>query len=74
MFRSPDRGTTWKAISPDLTASVNREALQMMGATVPERALSRHDGQTSFSTLTTIAESPLDARLLYTGSDDGQTQ
>src|SRR4051812_385336 len=72
VFRSPDRGTTWKAISPDLTASVNRETLQMMGTPVPERALSRHDGQTSFSTLTTIGESPLDARLLYTGSDDGQ--
>src|SRR6185436_430947 len=72
VFRSADRGVTWKAISPDLTANVNRESLQMMGAPVPERALSRHDGQTAFSTLTTIGESPLDAKLLYTGSDDGQ--
>lgn len=72
VFRSGDRGTTWKAISPDLTAHVDREALQLMGALVPERALSRHDGQTSFSTLTTIGESPLDANVLYTGSDDGQ--
>ena len=72
VFRSADRGVTWKAISPDLTAHVDRETLQMMGAAVPERALSRHDGQTSFSTLTTIGESPLDAKLLYTGSDDGQ--
>jgi photosystem II stability/assembly factor-like uncharacterized protein len=74
LYRSADRGTTWKAISPDLTANVNRNALRMMGGIVPERALSRHDGQTSFSTLTTIGESPLDARLLYTGSDDGQVQ
>ncbi|HJZ78374.1 MAG TPA: hypothetical protein VKE51_41890 [Vicinamibacterales bacterium] len=72
LFRSADRGGTWKAISPDLTANMNRDALQMMGAPVPEHALSRHDGVTSFSTLTTIAESPLDAKLLYTGSDDGQ--
>ena len=72
VFRSADRGTTWTAISPDLTANVNRESLQMMGGPVPERALSRHDGQTSFSTLTTIGESPIDANLLYTGSDDGQ--
>ena len=43
-----------------------------MGARVPERALSRHDGVTSFSTLTTIGESPLDAKVLYTGSDDGR--
>ena len=74
VFRSADRGMTWTAISPDLTANVNRESLPMMGGPVPERALSRHDGQTSFSTLTTIAESPLDPKLLYTGSDDGQVQ
>jgi photosystem II stability/assembly factor-like uncharacterized protein len=72
LFKSPDRGATWKAISPDLTANVDRESLEMMGARVPERALSRHDGVTAFSTLTTIGESPLDARLLYTGSDDGR--
>jgi photosystem II stability/assembly factor-like uncharacterized protein len=74
LFRSPDRGVTWKAISPDLTANVNRDTLTLMGAPVPEGALSRHDGTTSFSTLTTIAESPLDAKVLYTGSDDGQIQ
>jgi photosystem II stability/assembly factor-like uncharacterized protein len=74
VYRSADRGVSWSAISPDLTANVNRDTLQMMGAPVPERALSRHDGQTSFSTLTTIGESPLDAKLLYTGSDDGRLQ
>jgi photosystem II stability/assembly factor-like uncharacterized protein len=72
VFRSTDRGVTWKAISPDLTADLNRETLTMMGGRVPERALSRHDGQTSYSTLTAIAESPLDAKVIYTGSDDGQ--
>src|SRR5262249_44009243 len=72
LFRSGDRGVTWKAISPDLTDHVDRDRLQMMGARVAPDALSRHDGQTSFSTLTTIGESPLDAKVLYTGSDDGQ--
>jgi photosystem II stability/assembly factor-like uncharacterized protein len=72
VFRSADRGATWKAISPDLTANVDRESLQMMGGPVAARALSRHDGQASFSTLTTIGESPIDAKLLYAGSDDGQ--
>jgi photosystem II stability/assembly factor-like uncharacterized protein len=72
VFRSTDRGVTWKAISPDLTADLHRETLTMMGGPVPERALSRHDGQTSFSTITAIAESPFDGKVLYTGSDDGQ--
>jgi photosystem II stability/assembly factor-like uncharacterized protein len=74
VFRSADRGVTWKAISPDLTAHIDRDTLQMMGAPVAAGALSRHDGQTSYSTLTSIGESPLDAKLLYTGSDDGQVQ
>jgi len=74
VFRSDDRGVSWKAISPDVTASVDRESLEMMGGPVPANALSRHDGQTNFSTLTVIAESPLDRNLLYTGADDGTIQ
>ncbi len=72
LFRSADRGVTWNAISGDLTAHVDRDTLEMMGARVGPGALSRHDGVTSYSTLTTIAESPLDPKLLYTGSDDGR--
>jgi photosystem II stability/assembly factor-like uncharacterized protein len=74
LFRSDDRGVTWKAISPDLTAHIDRDKLQMMGATVGPQALSRYDGQANFSALTAIAESPLDKNLLYTGADDGTIQ
>jgi photosystem II stability/assembly factor-like uncharacterized protein len=74
VFRSRDRGRSWQPISPDLTAAVDRETLQMMGAAVPPGALSRHDGQANFSALTVIAESPLDRNLLYTGADDGTIQ
>ena len=74
LFRSDDRGVTWKPISPDLTAHVDREKLEMMGGLVPQRALSRHDGQTNFSALTVIAESPMDKNVLYTGTDDGTIQ
>jgi photosystem II stability/assembly factor-like uncharacterized protein len=71
LFRSDDRGVTWRAISSDLTARIDREKLSMMGGPVPARAFSRHDGQSNFSALTAIAESPLDRELLYTGADDG---
>jgi photosystem II stability/assembly factor-like uncharacterized protein len=74
VFRSEDRGVTWKPISPDLTAHVDRDKLAMMGAPVGRGALSRHDGQTNFSTLTVIAESPIDKAVLYTGADDGTIQ
>ncbi|HWC95983.1 MAG TPA: hypothetical protein VG456_04520 [Candidatus Sulfopaludibacter sp.] len=71
LFRSPDRGVTWQTISGDLTADVDRDKLSMMGGPVPSNALSRHDGQSNFSALTVVAESPLDRNLLYTGADDG---
>ena len=74
LFRSDDRGVSWRAISPDLTANIDREALPMMGKPVPPRALSRHDGQANYSALTAIAESPLDENVLYTGADDGTVQ
>jgi len=74
LFRSDDRGVNWRAISPDLTANIDRELLQMMGGPVPPRALSRHDGQSNYSALTAIAESPLDQNVLYTGADDGTVQ
>jgi len=74
VFRSDDRGVNWKPISPDLTANIDREKLEMMGAPVPPHALSRNDGQPDFSALTAIAESPLNRNLLYTGSDDGVIQ
>jgi photosystem II stability/assembly factor-like uncharacterized protein len=74
LFRSRDRGLSWDAISGDLTAAIDREQLQMMGAPVPPHALSRHDGQSNFSVLTAIAESPLNPNVLYTGTDDGAIQ
>src|SRR4051794_40188964 len=74
LFRSADRGVTWKAISPDLTAHIDRSKLLMMGQPITDRTLSRNDGQSNYGTLTTIGESPLDPNLLYTGSDDGQVQ
>jgi photosystem II stability/assembly factor-like uncharacterized protein len=74
LFRSDDRGMNWHAISPDLTANIDRDQLQMMGGPVPQHALSRHDGQANFSALTVIAESPLDQNVLYTGADDGTVE
>lgn len=74
LFRSDDRGVSWRAISGDLTAHIDRETLSMMGGPVPARAFSRDDGQVNFSALTAIAESPLNREVLYTGADDGTLQ
>ena len=74
LFKSTDRGSSWQKISGDLTLGINRDTLKMMGSVVGTDALSRHDGQSNYGSLTSIGESVLDPLLLYTGSDDGQVQ
>jgi photosystem II stability/assembly factor-like uncharacterized protein len=72
LFRSDDRGSSWRKISDDLTLNIERDTLKMMGRIVESNALSRHDGQSNYGSLTSIGASPLDSTLIYTGSDDGQ--
>ena len=55
LFRSRDRGDHWEVISPDLTTADPEK----IGGNVPH------------CTITTIAESPLDADILMVGTDDG---
>ena len=72
LFKSTDRGSSWKAISPDLTLHIDRDTLTMMGARVGPGALSRHDGVTSYGTITSVSESPLDANVIYAGRTTGR--
>jgi photosystem II stability/assembly factor-like uncharacterized protein len=74
LFRSTDRGTTWTAISPDLTAQIDPNSLPIMGQPNPPGALSRNDGTSAFGSLTSISESPFSAHVLYTGAQDGTVQ
>jgi photosystem II stability/assembly factor-like uncharacterized protein len=73
LFISRDRGVTWTR-TPDLTRAINRDTLLLMGARDRDIKLSKNDGESSFSEITTIAESPLDARVLWVGTDDGNVQ
>ncbi|MGH7667945.1 MAG: hypothetical protein ACRENQ_00500, partial [Gemmatimonadaceae bacterium] len=74
LFKSTNRGSSWQKISGDLTLHIDRDTLKMMGSVIPPDALSRNDGQENYGSLTSIGESPIDAQVLYTGSDDGQVQ
>ena len=70
---SRDFGSTWTA-TKDLTRQINRDTLRLAGVRNSEIRLARNDGETTFSEITTIAESPLDPRVLWVGSDDGNVQ
>jgi hypothetical protein len=60
VFRSGDRGDHWTEISPDLTTD--------------EDAKQHGEGHISFCTLTTLAESPVQAGVIWAGADDGKVQ
>ena len=72
LFRSPDLGQSWEEISGDLTYNIDRDTLTLMGVAGDQAQMSRNDGQSNYGNLTALAESPLDAAVLYTGSDDGR--
>ena len=72
LFRSPDLGLSWEEISGDLTHVIDRDTLELMGVAGGEAQMSRNDGQSNYGNLTTLAESPHDPAVLYTGSDDGR--
>ena len=72
LLRSTDRGVSWTQSSPDLTYDIDRSQLPIMDELPSDSMLSRHDGVTFYSTLTTLSESPLNSNVLYTGSDEGR--
>jgi hypothetical protein len=71
VFISKDRGDSWTVISPDLTTAMNRDTVVTMGLKGSEIRNSRNDGVSQYPAIVTLAESPKQAGLYYTGSDDG---
>ena len=74
LHKSTGRGVTWQEISPDLTRNIERDSLEIMGVRVSRPMMSRNDGISTYGNMTVISESPLDAQLLYVGTDDGNLQ
>jgi photosystem II stability/assembly factor-like uncharacterized protein len=74
LFRSDDRGGAWTKISPDLTAGQDRNKIAIMGKVTDAKTLSRHDGVQDWPCITTISESPVNADVLWVGTDDGCLQ
>ncbi|MCH7565023.1 MAG: glycosyl hydrolase [Gemmatimonadetes bacterium] len=72
LFKSTDLGQSWREISGDLTHAIDRGTLEIMGVMGDNPMMSPHDGTSSYGNLKTLAESPIDPDLLYTGSDDGR--
>jgi photosystem II stability/assembly factor-like uncharacterized protein len=74
VFRSDDRGDTWKAISGDLSRQLDRDQLAVMGKLWPADAVSKHVSTSFYGNVTALSESPRKEGLLYVGTDDGLIQ
>jgi photosystem II stability/assembly factor-like uncharacterized protein len=74
VFRSDDRGDSWKAVSGDLSRQFNRDQLPVMGKIQPPDAVAKHVSTSYYGNVTALAESPKKEGLLYAGTDDGLMQ
>ena len=71
LFRSDDRGDSWRAVSPDLTRQVDRNALPVMGRVWSVDAIAKNDSTSIYGAAIGISESELVEGLIYVGTDDG---
>jgi photosystem II stability/assembly factor-like uncharacterized protein len=74
LWRSDNRGDSWQAISPDLTNQVDRMQLPYFGAQQSWDNAWDLYAMSTYSTITSISESPLQEGMLYVGTDDGNIQ
>ncbi|MGH7475048.1 MAG: VPS10 domain-containing protein [Longimicrobiales bacterium] len=73
LWRSDDRGASWTDLG-DMTAGTDRRRLVVMGQAVDDSIPSIDDGVPYWPTISVIAESPLEAGVLYVGTDDGRVR
>ncbi len=69
LFRSRNYGLGWDVISPDLTTNDPKKQQSSGGEIVVDNTAAEFH-----STLLSIAPSPLDSNVIWTGSDDGNVQ
>jgi photosystem II stability/assembly factor-like uncharacterized protein len=74
LFRTDDRGNTWKTISPDLSRHIDRNKLPVMGKVWSMDAVAKNQSTSIYGNIISFSESPLKEDLLYAGTDDGLIQ
>jgi photosystem II stability/assembly factor-like uncharacterized protein len=74
LFRSDDRGNSWKPVSPDLTRQTDRNTLPVMGRIWSPEAVAQHQSTATWGNISALSESRKREGLLYVGTDDGLIQ
>jgi photosystem II stability/assembly factor-like uncharacterized protein len=74
LFRSDDRGDTWRAVSPDLSRNADRNLIPVMGRIWSVDAVAKNDSTSFYGSIVALSESPKVEGLIYAGTDDGLIQ
>ena len=74
LFRSDDRGDSWRTVSPDLTRQVDRNKLKVMGRVWGVDSVAKNASTSFYGNIVSLAESPKKEGLIYVGTDDGLIQ
>ena len=74
LFRSDDRGDSYRPVSGDLTRQLDAENQRIMGRIWGPDAVQKNKFTTALSVISALDESPLLEGLLYVGTDDGLLQ
>ena len=74
LFRSDDRGDTWKVISGQLSRGLDRDKLPVMGKVWSMDAVAKNQSTAFFGNASALAESQKKDGLIYVGTDDGLLQ
>ncbi len=74
IFRSDDRGHSWRPISPDLTRGLDRNKLEVMDRVWSVDAVAKNASTSFYGNIVALSESPLVEGLIYAGTDDGLVQ
>lgn len=71
LYRSDDRGDSWKLISGELSRDLDRNKLPVMGKVWGADAVAKNQSTSFFGNSVALAESPKKEGLIYVGTDDG---
>lgn len=74
VWKSDNRGDSWTAVSPDLTRNQERLSLPIMGRIQSWDNAWDISAMSTYNTITSLSESPLQEGLIYAGTDDGLIQ
>ncbi len=74
VYRSDDRGASWKAISGDLSRQIDRNSLPVMGKVWGPDAVAKNVSTSFYGNVVQLVESPLQEGLIFAGTDDGLIQ